>query len=149
MTAFWKRLFGTQKQKDPALSLVAYAENYLTVFEAGSKQEKSTHAVQLFEAANIIAQSVGAEDFLSLLESSDERALQQAGVYSRQRFDEIATPAPDRYWLATYALIHLMILNYGKYLEDAPRAKNAAEHAAFLYGAEYTRREALSGKPLL
>lgn len=149
MPAFWKRLLGRQKEKDPALSLVDYAENYLTVFESGSKQEKLTHAVQLFEAANTIAQSVGAEDFLSLLESSDERALQQAGLYSRQRFDEILTPDPDRYWLATYALTHLIILNYGKYLEDAPRAKQAAEHAAFLYGAEYTRRATLSGKPLL
>lgn len=124
-----------------ALSLVDYAENYLTVFEVASHEEKTKHAVQLFDAANNTAQHVGAKDFLSLIDVSNIEELGKAAVYSRQRFDEIATPGQGRYWLATYALTHLMILNYLKSFEDTPHAKRTAENAAHLYAAEYARRK--------
>jgi hypothetical protein len=141
MLTFWDRWFGARKQQPAPLTLVDYAENYLTVFELASHEEKTRHATKLFEAANDTARHVGASDFLSLIETADIQALGEAAVYSRQRFDEITTGAQGGYWLSAYALTHLMILNCVKSLEDAPKAKLAATNAAHLYSGEYARRE--------
>jgi hypothetical protein len=141
MPAFWNRWFGKRKQDQQTFSLVDYAENYLSLLEIGTLDEKSQHAAKLVDAANDAARHVGAEDFLSLLEGADVSARQKAAAYARQRFDAITSPGPDRYWLAAYALTHLMILNHGKFLDDSSRAKQIATNAAHIYGAEYIRRE--------
>jgi hypothetical protein len=139
LAAFWQRWFGAQKQRPASLTLADYAENYLRVFQVGSQEEKTRHAAKLFEAANDVARHVGAIDFVSLIESSNVVALGNAAVYSRERFDQIATPLGD-YWSSAYALTHLMILNNVKSIEDSPRAKQTAENAAYLYAAECGRR---------
>jgi len=139
MPAFWK-WFG-RKKEDETFSLVDYAENYLSLFETGNQEEKSKHAAMLVGAADETARHAGADDFLSLLEDANVSAIQKAAAYSRQRFDEITSPGTDRYWLAAYALTHLIILNHGKHLDASPRAKQTAINAAQLYGDEYMRRE--------
>jgi hypothetical protein len=141
MPTFWQRLFGSRKQESASLTLVEFAENYLTVFEIASGEEKTQHATKLFDAANETAQHSGAKDFLSLIETSDVVAIGEAAVYSRYRFDEITSTTKSDYWLSAYALTHLMILNHVRSLEDAPRAKLTAANAAHLYSAEYAQRQ--------
>ena len=104
MVAFWERWFRTQKQQRASFTLLDYAENYLVVFELAGHEERTQHAMQLFNAANRTAQHAGAEDFLSLIKKSDVIALGAAAVYSRELFDDTATASTDRYWLSAYAL---------------------------------------------
>ena len=130
-----RRFFRT---KSP--TLLDYAENYLVVFAAGDNGEKNRHARKLFDVANEVSSEVGARDFLDLINRSDEDTLTRAAIYARTRFEAADVPPQEGYWLATYALAHLMVLNRGKVLEDHPRAKHVANHAVALYLAEHARR---------
>ena len=138
MDGFWKTFFGrSSKPKD--LSLVDYAENYLSVFAAATNQEQSLHAEHLYEVANDAAREVGEHDFYELIQSSNTEALITAAVYTRTKFEKITLQNKD-YWLSAYALVHLMLLNNLKSM-DSPRAKEIATNAAHLCSAEYARRQ--------
>ena len=139
MPRFWERWFGKRKQESKSFTLVDYAQNYLTVFEVATNEERTQHAAQLFDAANDTAKHVGSPDLFLLIKNSDVAALGEAAAYSWQRFETILQ-TKDGYWLSAFALTHLIILNYAKTLDNAPRAKQIAENAARLYSAEYARR---------
>jgi hypothetical protein len=133
------RLFPSTAPKSP--TLLDYAENYLVVFGAGDNDEKNRHARKLFDVANEVSAEVGVRDFLELINTSDEDTLTRAAIYARTRFEAANVPAQDGYWLAAYALAHLMVLYRGKVLEDNPRAKYIADCAVDLYSAEHARRK--------
>jgi hypothetical protein len=143
VAGFWKRLFGDRTI--PQTSLLDYAENYLLVFEVGSDDEKDRHGKRLLDAADATARHAGANDFVALLEKANIIACGQAAIFSAQRFDEIYTTSSSQegYWLSTYALTHLMVLNRMKSLEDTPRAKRVADNAAHLYSGAYAVRKML------
>ena len=121
-------------------TLLDYAENYLVVFAAGDNDEKNRHARKLFEVANEVSSEVGVRDFLELINISNQDTLTRAAIYARTRFEAANVAPQEGYWLATYALAHLIVLNRGKVLEDYPRAKHVADHAVALYSAEHARR---------
>jgi hypothetical protein len=115
---------------------VFYGNNYLTVFEVGDDDEKRRHADRLYQAANEIAAQVGTADFVSLIDSGNFESIDAAAIRSRELFARITdAPSGTGYWLATYALVHLMLLNSIRLLEGDPEAKTVAENAATLYAA--------------
>ena len=120
-------------------TLLDYAENYLVVFAAGDNDEKiGMHESCLMLSMKLALRSVW--DLLELINKSDKDTLTRAAIYARTRFEAANVPSREGYWLATYALAHLIVLNRGKVLEDYPRAKHVAGHAVSLYLAEHARR---------
>jgi hypothetical protein len=127
-------------------SAVFHGANFLNVFDTGDDTEKRRHAECLFDVANEVAQEAGSPDFVSLIESNSPTAWAIALQISGRRWADFdQAPEDDRYWLAPYALVQLMILNALQSFPEGGDERAVANNAATLYAHEFAYRK-ISGK---